>query len=86
MDDIYAQSEREGWSHSSIERALRRCYQQEDKEIQSFLAAVEEAENHNARLHGVRRRQNCEDSDEEEHEGDSEDNDNGDADETDSEA
>ncbi|KAL9071390.1 MAG: hypothetical protein Q9161_004249 [Pseudevernia consocians] len=80
MDEIYAQAEREGWSNRKIEQVIRRCYQQEDKEIQSFLAAVEEAESRNVRLHGVR-------SNGKEYEGevDSEDNDD-DADESDSEA
>ena len=73
-NEIYAQAECEGWSNSAIEQAIRRHFQQEDKEIQSFLAAVEETESRNARLHGVRRRQHGWDSDEEEYEGDSEDN------------
>ena len=87
MDEIYAQAEREGWSNRKIEQVIRRCYQQEDKEIQSFLAAVEEAESRNVRLHGVRRGQHRGDSNGEEYEGevDSEDNDD-DADESDSEA
>lgn len=85
VNEIYAQAEREGWYNSSIEQAIRRCFQEEDKEIQSFLAAVEEAESHNASLHGVSRRQHGGVSDEEEYEGDSEDNED-DADESDGEA
>ncbi len=77
MDEVHAQAEREGWSNREIERAMRRCHQQEDKEIQSFLVAVEEAESRNARLHGARRGQHNGDSNEEEYEGEggSEDND-----------
>ena len=87
MEEVYAQAEREGWSNRNTEQAIRRCCQQEDKEIQSFLAAVEEAESRNVRLHGVRRGQYRGDSNGEEYEGegDSEDNDD-DADESDSEA
>lgn len=84
MDEVYAQAEREGWSNRCIQQAMERCYQQEDKEIQSFLAAVEEAESRNARIHGVRRGQYHGDSDEEECECDSEDNSDN-ADESDSE-
>ncbi|CAF9920420.1 hypothetical protein IMSHALPRED_004887 [Imshaugia aleurites] len=74
VHEVYAQAEREGWSNRSLERVIRRCHQQEDKEIQSFLAAVEEAETRNARLHRIRRGPRLGDSDEEEREGDSEDN------------
>ncbi|KAF6226424.1 hypothetical protein HO133_009290 [Letharia lupina] len=57
---------------------------QEDKEIECFLAAVEEAESHNARLHSARRGQHHGDSDEDEYGSDSEDNDD-DVDESDNE-
>lgn len=63
MYDVCAQAEREGWSNHSIGQAMRRCREQEDKEIGSFLAAVEEAENRNARLYRVRRGQHYGDSD-----------------------
>lgn len=87
-DEVHAQAEREGWSNRAIERAMRRCHQQEDKEIQSFLVAVEEAESRNARLHGARRGQHNGDSNEEEYEGEggSEDNEDNDIDESDSES
>ena len=42
--EIYAQAEHQRWSSPSIEQAIRICYQQLDREIQSFSAAVEEAE------------------------------------------
>ena len=85
MDEVFAQAECEGWSNRSIARAMERCYEQENKEVESFLVAVEEAENRNARLHVIRRGQQTGDNDEEEGEGDLEDN-NDDADESDSEA
>ena len=85
MDEVHAQAEREGWSNRKVERAIRRCHQQEDKETQSFLVAVEEAESRNARLHGARRGRHNGNSNEEEYEGEggSEDND---VDESDSES
>lgn len=85
VDEVYAQAEREGWSNSRIEQAILRCSQQEDKEIQSFLTAVEEAESRNARLNDMRRRQDDRFSGAEEYEVDSEDNED-DPDESDSEA
>ena len=57
---------------------MRRCYQQENREIQSFLVAVEEAERRNARLRSGRRGQTGRTSDAKEYESDSED-DNGEA-------
>ncbi|CAD6573620.1 MAG: hypothetical protein ASARMPRED_006215 [Alectoria sarmentosa] len=84
VDEVYAQAEREGWSNSRIEQAIRRCSQQEDKEIQSFLTAVEEAESRNARLNDMRR-QDDRYSGAEEYEVDPEDNED-DPDESDSEA
>ena len=85
VDEVHAQAEREGWSNSRIEQAILRCSQQEDKEIQSFLTAVEEAESRNARLNDMRRRQDDRYSGAEEYEVDSEDNED-DTDESDSEA
>lgn len=84
VGELYAQAECEGCSNRSIEQAIRRCYQQEDKEIQCFLAAVEEAESHNARLHSAGRGAHHGDSDEDEYESNSEDNDD-DVDESDNE-
>ena len=84
VGELYAQAERGGWSNRSIEQAIRRCYQQEDKEIECFLAAVEEAESHNARLHSAKRGAHHGDSDEDEYGSDSEDNDD-DVDESDNE-
>ncbi|KAF6237599.1 hypothetical protein HO173_004489 [Letharia columbiana] len=84
VGELYAQAECGGWSNRSIEQAIRRCYQQEDKEIECFLAAVEEAESHNARLHSARRKAHHGNSDEDEYESDSEDNDD-DVDESDNE-
>ena len=50
---------------------MERSYQQEDKEIQRVLAAVEEAESRNARLHNTRRGVHHRNSGEEEYERDS---------------
>lgn len=50
---------------------MRRCYLQEDKEIQSFLAAVEEAKSRKARLYGASRAQHSREIEEVEYEDDS---------------